>query len=463
MIIPRGLTARVLAVAVLGALSTLPIVIVPVAQWGLQAALSNAFDPAMPLAKALGADCALSPASWSKKLPHTNVYGYDAASGQSLNPAAPTIDRTLYARLLAGEKTPSHLRWTFPLGGRIMTRAMAAGPCSVLVVTWSPPADARAVHLRMLIAIPVILMFVVGLAAILFAIRPVLRRIAVLDRAAAHIGDIDSFVAVDDPTDDALGRLAGRIADSHRRIVAANEALRQRAVALQEHLSDVAHDVRTPLAALQLRLEQLASGERDRVAVSSERQQHLLDSLEDVLYLTSLTENLRLASQLQETSAPNLEPLEVDVGPIVRRVVNRFDALGALRAVRVRGSFPDEPVLVRCEPASVEQALTNLVQNAVMHGRENGSVTVMLDRVGQRFELAVLDDGPGVAPETIPLLAERRFRGDDARSRGPTGSGLGLAIVAEVCARSDWSLDFETLQPRGLKVSICGPLSQSAR
>lgn len=194
----------------------------------------------------------------------------------------------------------------------------------------------------------------------------------------------------------------------------------------------------------------------------------LVASLEDVLYLTSLTENLRLASRLQERPETDSAALDIDLRPVLRRVVARFAVLGKMRGVQVRGSWPEEPVMVSCDPAAAEQALTNLVQNAVVHGGEGGAVTALLDRledpIGDEtdsgaaggFELAVIDDGPGVLPEVLPRLAERRFRGDDARSRGPTGSGLGLAIVAEVCARSDWTLAFEHQEPQGLKVVIRG-------
>lgn len=481
--LPRGLTARVLTVAVLGALSAVPIVIVPVATWVSQAALDHAFDPRMPLSRSLAAECERDPRHWAKNLTGSSVYAYDVQSGHSANPNAPALDGDLYAQVMAGHNHPSHLRWALPPGGRIVVRPGESGPCSLLMVTWSAPSDAQTVHWRALVGIPLMLMFVVGLAAILFAIRPLVRRIRALEKAAARIGDEGAFVPVNDPTDDALGRLAGRITDSHRRIVAANLALRERAVALQEHLSDVAHDVRTPLAALQLRLEQLAGNEPDAAPVATGQRQELLDSLEDVLYLTSLTENLRLASQLQEDPAVGPDDLDVDVRPIVRRVVNRFAALGALRSVRVRGSWPDDATVVRCHPAALEQALTNLVQNAVIYGSPasspasspdgstddstddstgssaDSSVTVLLDRLDGHFELAVIDDGPGVAPEVLPRLAERRFRGDQARSRGPTGSGLGLAIVAAVCERNGWSLEFESVRPSGLKVLIAGSLA----
>lgn len=458
MKLPRGLTARVLTVSLLAALLTIPIVIVPVAQWVAQFSIRRTFGTSHLLVESLAEQCRERPASWTLNIDGSTVYAYDRDTQASSNPAAPSLDAQLFDRLRSGEDMPSRLRWTPPFGGRILVSTGETGPCSLLSISWRPTGDAQNMHTRLMISILILVVFLSGLFAILIAIRPLLIRISALDRAAAHIGDADEFSPIQDTTDDALGRLAARIADSHERIVAANEALKQRATALEEHLADVAHDVRTPLAALQLRLEQLAGDKSTSAPQLSARREQVMASLEDVVYLTSLIENLRLATRLQEQLGTVSRTMEIDLGRIVCRVVARFDALGAMRAVRVRGSWPEKPVTVRCDPAAAEQALTNLVQNAVVYGHAGGSVTVVLDRVQRGFELSVIDDGPGVPPNALPRLAERRFRGDDARSRGPTGSGLGLAIVAEVCARHDWTLDFERREPQGLAVIVRGSM-----
>ncbi len=457
----RGLTGRVLAVAMVSALVTMPMVLVPIAQWVSQSAIRNTFHLASGVPETLAGQCRRDPARWSVERPESSIYAYDGQRRVSANPAAPLLDADLMQELDRGVKIPSRLRWTLPFGGMLLVPTGSPGPCSLLSVHWRPPVSTHDLHRKLFIAITVGSIFVAGVGSILFAIVPLLRRIAALDRAAENIGDADRFEAVEDPTDDALGRLATRISDSHGRIVAANRALEQRAQALQNHLADVAHYVRTPLAALQLRLEQLANigSDKDTAgqgAQTAENRQQLIASLEDVLYLTSLTENLRLASRLKEAAIADDHAMQIDLRAIVRRVVNRFSVLGAMRGIRVRESWPEEAVTVRCDPSAAEQAVTNLVQNAVVYGRNGGSVTVVLDRVDAGFEMAVIDDGPGVSPDMLPRLVERRFRSDEARSRGPSGSGLGLAIVAEVCARWDWTLEFMPQEPHGLQVVIRG-------
>jgi signal transduction histidine kinase len=86
-----------------------------------------------------------------------------------------------------------------------------------------------------------------------------------------------------------------------------------------------------------------------------------------------------------------------------------------------------------------------------------GHVAVVLRTLASDgFELAVLDDGPGVPPEELPRLGERTFRSDVARRRDGRFGGLGLAITREVSARCGWELAFAREEPRGLRVTIRG-------
>ena len=139
-----------------------------------------------------------------------------------------------------------------------------------------------------------------------------------------------------------------------------------------------------------------------------------------------------------------------------------FVLTGRLRAIEVHGARPDEPVEVVCNPAMAEQALANLVHNAVAHGEPGGHVAILLEAADHRFTLTVIDDGPGVPPVDLPRLGERTFRSDEARRRDPKGSGLGLAITTEVCQRAGWTLVLGPELPRGLRATITGPTAPTA-
>src|SRR6185369_4838490 len=133
------------------------------------------------------------------------------------------------------------------------------------------------------------------------------------------------------------------------------------------------------------------------------------------------------------------------------------------RGISLESSRPDGAVIVRCDPTAAEQAITNLVENAVGYGDPGGHVALVLETEGQdRFRLVVVDDGPGVLPVELPRLGERTFRSDEARQRDPAGSGLGLAITSEICNRCSFRLAFQREEPRGLRVTIDGPAIRPA-
>jgi two-component system phosphate regulon sensor histidine kinase PhoR len=107
----------------------------------------------------------------------------------------------------------------------------------------------------------------------------------------------------------------------------------------------------------------------------------------------------------------------------------------------------------------LEEALGNVVDNAVRYNREGGHVAVSLDeRPDSGFCLRVLDDGPGIAQSEISRLEERYFRGNAARTRAP-GHGLGLNIARQVTRLHDWQLVIAPASGGGLKVDFFGRIT----
>ena len=121
-------------------------------------------------------------------------------------------------------------------------------------------------------------------------------------------------------------------------------------------------------------------------------------------------------------------------------------------------AIPDSPLMVAIDRISGEQALTNIVQNAVAYVDPGGHVAIILraDDGGGSFAIDVRDDGPGVPPRELPQLGYGTFRSDESRQRDPRGRGIGLSITSEVCARFGWELSFYALEPRGLGVRVRG-------
>lgn len=388
------------------------------------------------------ARCQADPAHWKQGIfDFGNAWAYDV-EGHSANPSAPPLDPGLRDEAVRnGAASPGGLG---PNNVEVQ-RVAEDGPCALMTVQIGgpPAAIGTAAGLGLVVGAGFSLLMLVGLA-IWFVLQPLLDRIARIRGAAEAVGSV-AYVPAADAVPDALGAIAGVLDASHGRILASEAELRERQVALERHLAEIAHDLRTPLASLLLAVQELVPSER----ASGPAVRRALDDAE---YVNALVDNLHQGTLLRR----GLEVAEgppVDLREIVERLEARFAALGRLRGVEVAASLPERPVLTSGAPALAERAIANLVHNAVRHGRDGGHIAVVLERVDETFELTVADDGPGLAVEQLADLQEATFRTDGAR---PRSGGLGLAITLEAARRFGWEVRFEAGEPQGLRVVVRG-------
>jgi two-component system sensor histidine kinase MprB len=189
----------------------------------------------------------------------------------------------------------------------------------------------------------------------------------------------------------------------------------------QQLIADAGHELRTPLTSLRTNIELLARSEESGRELPPQQRKELLESV-----TAQMTELAALIGDLQELSRPDAAPdkaqLEVvALDEIAERAVRRV----RLRAPEVRIAAELAPWFVRAEPAALERAVVNLLDNAVKFSPAGGRVEVSLAVDGL---LRVRDHGPGIPETELPHVFERFWRSPSARSR--PGSGLGLSIVA---------------------------------
>lgn len=449
------LARRILvASALLGMLGTLGSSYVALMAGADAALRSSVRFSAAPLLEAHGARCRAAP-GWTYRSPDgVQVTAFDLAVVGAGSPGG-RPDPALLARLAQGEEEPT--AFYYPLfhrdaswGGASLKKLADSGPCSLLEFRW-PAMRERTMLGRWLLLFA---MLVTGVAAALstfVVVQPLLQRLRRLHRAAGALG-APHYQSAADGVNDELGELSQALDATHARVQADAVRIEDQKHALERHLADVAHDLKTPIASLQLSLE-LASA-----APGGDTAELLLQGIEDTVYLTSLVDNLHLACQLGEGVDPLAGEPRVELGQTVERVVRRLGLLARRLELTVESSRPDEALWARCNPTMMEQALGNLLHNAVTHGHAGGHVVAVLEAVEPaRFRLTVLDDGPGVSPEELERLGERWFRAQTSRRRAPRGSGLGVSIVRELCRRAGFSLAFSANEPQGLKVVIEGP------
>lgn len=371
----------------------------------------------------------------------------------SANPKAPPVHPDLVRALEEGSDVASRRYTDGDAAGHeaLVRMAWDTGPAAfVLVRREEAPREADVLE-------PWIAGALVGggvLIAVFLAAGPVVRRIRRLEddvRAAARqtyarpvtvTGD-DEIAALATAFNDAAEVVRARVAD-----------LEAREETLRRFVADTTHDVMTPLTVLQGHLSTL----RDAVAGGAAATRDAArDALREVDYTTSLLANLAAAAKL-EGGASSFTLHAVDLNELVARVAARFGPVAAAQDVELNHSVPEEAIAVTGDVTLLEQAIGNVVQNAVRYNRVGGHVALVLrTEPAGRFSVRVTDDGPGVPGGRIEALEERGVRGDAARTRAPDGHGIGLDIVRGVCARHGIELEFRTPAGGGLEVVFSGP------
>ncbi len=254
--------------------------------------------------------------------------------------------------------------------------------------------------------------------------------------------------------DDEVGRLAHAFNDAGSTVRTYVGELQARERTLRQFVADTTHDMAMPLTVVQGHLSNLETTLSAQNGVTEPTRAEVRAAMRELHYMASLLRNLGIATRLGETSAA-LELGPVDVSAVVERVVARHAPLARASGVSLDYAVPEATLTAQTDATLMEQAVSNLTDNAVRYNRAGGHVAVVLDRVGtDGFALTVTDDGPGVPAEDLPVLTERWFRGSDARTRRPDGKGLGLAIASEACERLGLTLTFSRPVEGGLAVTI---------
>lgn len=228
-------------------------------------------------------------------------------------------------------------------------------------------------------------------------------------------GDLGARVEVED---DELSRVATSLNQMTEQLATTDR--RQR-----EFLADVAHELRTPITAIDGFATALVDGATRTDEDRREAAEIIKDESERLCHLVADLQALTLADLDQEVRC---EP--VDVADCCREAVQRLEKAAAEKGVLLRGPADgQEPVMAVTNAAHVETILSNLTTNAMRATPAGGTVRVTSRVDGDHAVAEVTDTGVGIAPEHLPRIFDRMYRVDSARDRDSGGTGLGLAIV----------------------------------
>jgi signal transduction histidine kinase len=342
------------------------------------------------------------------------------------------IDRTVLVggeservRLLASPVTAQDQRLVIVVGASLADRQEALSTLRFELLAGGPAA-----------------LLAVALAGFLLA-RAALRPVeAMREQTDSLSGDELSQRVTVPRADDEIGRLGATLNGLLTRL---EESMRHE----RRFVADASHELRTPLALMRTELELALR----RPRTNDELVTALWSAAAEAERLSQLSEALLVLARSDDSGLP-LTTRPTPVGGILSRVAARFHRRAANegRTVVVDDRFNREAVL---DETRIEQALANLVENALRHG--TGNVAMRAAQTPDGLMLTVEDEGDGFDEEFLPRAFERFSRADDARSGG--GAGLGLAIVRAIVDAHGGSVVASNGAEHGTTVEITLPLA----
>ncbi|MBI3132514.1 MAG: PAS domain-containing protein [Acidobacteria bacterium] len=222
----------------------------------------------------------------------------------------------------------------------------------------------------------------------------------------------------------------------------------------QKFISNVSHELKTPVAGIRLAAENLQLGK----LVSEEGEQSLGSILRASERMSLLLQDVAELSRI-ETGALKLEVLEIEVEGFARQVISDFALPARSRRMKLEVEMGHDVagLKVKADPLRLHQLLDNLISNALKFSPEGSAVKLSLMREGAWLAWTVKDEGPGIALNEQGRIFERFWRSE--RMRGIPGTGLGLSIVKHLARLMDGEVTVESEFGKGAAFTLRLPLS----
>ena len=274
-----------------------------------------------------------------------------------------------------------------------------------------------------------------------------------LQTIAAGLATVADGGTIRLPTDGFAGELADTVNRTSEQLRRRNEIIARRDDARTSWIAGVSHDVRTPLALMQTRLELFAAEHRQ---MSEETAKLLHFQQEQVERLSALVRTLLEMSDLR--SVPRTD--RIDLAPMVEEVLVDLTPLAQKNGITLMQT--GENVQFIGSDVLLYRLLFNLTENAIKYNRTDGSVEVSVEREGGQAAIRVRDTGPGIAEEYRDSIFQPFFRVDKSRSRAMGGVGLGLALVQEIVRLHGGTVRVEQSADTGTTILVTLPVGKAA-
>lgn len=224
----------------------------------------------------------------------------------------------------------------------------------------------------------------------------------------------------------------------------------------QDFVANVSHEIKTPLTAIKGFVETLQNGAKDhpdeaeRFIAIIEKHANRLEAIVDDLLQLSWIE--------KENEAKQIQFAEASLRSILTSSIQVCGAKAEVKKIDIELSC-DDSLMATVNAALLEQALINLIDNAITYSGENDRILVQAQKTPGELSISVQDHGIGIMEKHLSRIFERFYRVDKARSREKGGTGLGLAIVKHIVNGHSGRLSVESQQGKGSTFTIYLPLS----
>jgi len=266
-----------------------------------------------------------------------------------------------------------------------------------------------------------------------------------LTRAARRVAGGDLAQRIPVRSRDEVGELTGAFNEMAAALARTEQARRNM-------IADIAHELRTPLAAMRGNLEGILDG------VFPASGESVAPVYEQTLLLSRLVDDLRDLA-LADAGQMRLERRPLDVSELLQDIAAmvrpQAEAQGIGVDVRVSAPLP----AAHADPMRIRQVLLNLVGNALRHTPEGGAITLAAEAAEGAITVSVRDTGSGIDPADLPRIFDRFYRGDSSRARDSGGHGLGLAIVKRWVELHGGRVWAENLPSGGAQFSFTLPVA----
>lgn len=293
-----------------------------------------------------------------------------------------------------------------------------------------------------------LLLSVLAIMAAYVLMRPFKKLQMVFDRVAQ--GDLDTDIEVENYRE--TKQLSQAVQKSLSKLKAVDQSR-------QEFVSNVSHELKTPITSIRVLADSLMGMEDAPVELYRE---FMADISDEIDRENQIIQDLLTLVKMDKSADSLMNIEQVNINGELELILKR------LRPIAKRGNVELILESIREVTADVDKvkislAITNLVENAIKYNRDSGVVRVTLDADHKYFYVKVADTGIGIPEDDVEHIFERFFRVDKARSREVGGTGLGLAITKNVIQMHHGVVDVESVPGEGTTFSMRIPLNYVAR